>query len=427
MKTIPFRLMPYAFLFTLLFLSPLLLVSPSAVHAGWFQQQSGTTANLRKVFFVNAQTGWAVGDSNFVLRTTDGSSSWSRSIIDTSVSYSEALWFQDANLGWVAGSNGLYKTTDGGVRWQFLQNLNGVRFRDIVFTTPQKGWITKISGPDTPLGSYKGRLYGTTDGGVSFVLRDSSVGRGYWKLSFLDSMFGMLAEGYPGHGIPIRTGSRGDTKRTTDGGQTWQVLSYLPDSGVYDGAPWYMNVQVLDRNYAWRASHTLGWYMGVPGSSGGISKSADGGATWTRMLNGVDYVKYGDPNGLAFEITDTLKGYILYSDNLMGTTDGGASWLSLGLPGSKRDIVFADTLNGWIVGDQGLILHTTDGGLGVWQEPSSRLTPHALRLTVTPNPFTSFASVPGHSSERFALYDISGRKVGVYRGDRIGEGLPAGV
>jgi hypothetical protein len=47
----------------------------------------------------------------------------------------------------------------------------------------------------------------------------------------------------------------------------------------------------------------------------------------------------------------------------------------------------------------------------------------AKGLTATPNPFTSFATVPGRESERFALYDISGRKVGVYKGDRIGEGL----
>jgi hypothetical protein len=51
----------------------------------------------------------------------------------------------------------------------------------------------------------------------------------------------------------------------------------------------------------------------------------------------------------------------------------------------------------------------------------------AGRVSVRPNPFISFATVPCHSSERFALYDISGRKVGVWKGDRIGEGLPAGV
>jgi hypothetical protein len=48
-------------------------------------------------------------------------------------------------------------------------------------------------------------------------------------------------------------------------------------------------------------------------------------------------------------------------------------------------------------------------------------------LRITPNPFTSFATLPGHEAERFNLYDVSGRKVGTYRGDRIGEGLSAGV
>ena len=61
------------------------------------------------------------------------------------------------------------------------------------------------------------------------------------------------------------------------------------------------------------------------------------------------------------------------------------------------------------------------------------VSPHALRLTphapyrVAPNPFLSFASVPGHEAESFALYDVSGRKVGVYKGDRIGSGLSAGI
>jgi hypothetical protein len=48
-------------------------------------------------------------------------------------------------------------------------------------------------------------------------------------------------------------------------------------------------------------------------------------------------------------------------------------------------------------------------------------------LSVVPNPFVSYSRTPGYEAERFALYDVSGRKVGVYKGDRIGEGLSAGV
>jgi hypothetical protein len=67
-------------------------------------------------------------------------------------------------------------------------------------------------------------------------------------------------------------------------------------------------------------------------------------------------------------------------------------------------------------------------GSGIWSEPSpSRLTPQASRLMAFPNPFISFATLPGHEAERFSLYDISGRRIGTYKGDRIGEGLSPGV
>jgi hypothetical protein len=53
----------------------------------------------------------------------------------------------------------------------------------------------------------------------------------------------------------------------------------------------------------------------------------------------------------------------------------------------------------------------------------SRVTSYGI----FPNPFVSFASVPGHASERFALYDVSGRRVGTYPGAKVGEGLRPGV
>jgi YVTN family beta-propeller protein len=49
------------------------------------------------------------------------------------------------------------------------------------------------------------------------------------------------------------------------------------------------------------------------------------------------------------------------------------------------------------------------------------------RITARPNPFTSFATVTGHETERFSLFDVTGRRVGTYRGDRVGEGLAPGV
>jgi hypothetical protein len=49
------------------------------------------------------------------------------------------------------------------------------------------------------------------------------------------------------------------------------------------------------------------------------------------------------------------------------------------------------------------------------------------QLKAQPNPFVSFAAITGHETESFELYDISGRKVGTYRGDRIGQDVGPGV
>ena len=62
-------------------------------------------------------------------------------------------------------------------------------------------------------------------------------------------------------------------------------------------------------------------------------------------------------------------------------------------------------------------------GVEVFPPHASRLTPYVP----CPNPFVSYATVPGHEAESFVLYDVSGRKLGVYKGDRIGVGLSAGV
>jgi hypothetical protein len=80
------------------------------------------------------------------------------------------------------------------------------------------------------------------------------------------------------------------------------------------------------------------------------------------------------------------------------------------------------------VGAAGTILKTTDGGVGVEEKRGQEdkgTWVHGIKLT--PNPFTSFAAIPGHESEQFALYDVSGKRVGSYRGERIGEGLSPGV
>ena len=80
-------------------------------------------------------------------------------------------------------------------------------------------------------------------------------------------------------------------------------------------------------------------------------------------------------------------------------------------------------------GNDDVYLIKTDslGNVAVEVPPTPQLANSRTALRVQPNPFRSFAAVPGHEAERFVLSDVSGRKVGICNGNRIGEGLPPGV
>jgi photosystem II stability/assembly factor-like uncharacterized protein len=165
------------------------------------------------------------------------------------------------------------------------------------------------------------------------------------------------------------------------------------------------------------------------GDSGIILKTTNGGTNWASQTSGTTSWFYS----VHFPV-DVQTGYAVGGgggvNTILKTTNGGANWVSQSsgafLP--LFSVHFpVDATTGYAVGYRGTILKTTDGGIGVEENTEVRGQRLEVRLTAKPNPFTSFATVPGHSSERFTLYDISGRRVGVYRGDRIGEGLRAGV
>jgi len=381
-----------------------LFLLPGYASAGWVQQPSGTTAYLHEVFFLDSSNGWILGDSGFVLRTTNGGQIWQRDTVDPRFFFS-SIWFHDTSLGWVIGGrdssghllNELFSTTDGGILWQgiYRDTMENMSYSDLEFVTPLKGWL--VGSQLYSNGGGIGYLFYTSDGGASWSLKDSSHAI-YWHVSFADSLNGYLAAGNPGV-----TESFGFMKKTTDGGRSWQ--------GLGSGFTVYNGVLCLDRNHVWYS-----WYWNI------FSDRRWGVTCGSGGLSGLGY------RAPRFAAVDTIKGWVLLPDTLFDTRDGGTTWSRQVLPGIKWDICFTDSLNGWIVGYNGLILHTTDGGSGVWEEPApSRLTSYSSRLTATPNPFSSFATLPGHSSDRFTLYDVSGRRVGTYRGDRIGEGLRAGV
>ncbi len=72
---------------------------------GWTTQSSGTTQDLKGVYYVDATHGWAVGAGGIILGSADGGATWTPQPSGTT----HTLWvarFWTAQRGWAAGDAG---------------------------------------------------------------------------------------------------------------------------------------------------------------------------------------------------------------------------------------------------------------------------------------------------------------------------------
>lgn len=100
--------------------------------------------DLRSVYFVNKDTGWAVGDG--LLHTTDGGQSWTTQSLGTNVRDIYDVKFISDKIGWVSASNGkMFHTRNGGKNWQ-QQTTNYDRAITNISIVPNSmiGWGTRI-------------------------------------------------------------------------------------------------------------------------------------------------------------------------------------------------------------------------------------------------------------------------------------------
>jgi photosystem II stability/assembly factor-like uncharacterized protein len=150
---------------------------------------------------------------------------------------------------------------------------------------------------------------------------------------------------------------------TRDGGATWE-LQELP-----------ANVKTLSRVFF--ASPKVGWAVGQDGT---IVATKNGGKDWELQTS-----KVGNWLFDVFFINETVGWAVGDTGTIIKTTNGGARWNLLygGKPGSGvgegeimlddqgyfvegpailQGVHFVDENSGWAVGQDGFILHTTDGG-----------------------------------------------------------------
>ena len=175
----------------------------------------------------------------------------------------------------------------------------------------------------------------------------------------------------------IKTNSSGDTLWTRTYGGTGEDMGYSVQ-------------QTLDGGYV-VAGKTASFGQGN-GDVYLIKTDSSGDTVWTRTWGGAG---------------------VDFGNSVQQTSDGGY-------------IVTGYTAPPAGAGDVYLIKTDANGSVSL-EEPRSSRPVAAGSMKATPSPFTSYARIPGHEAERFDVYDISGKLVGTYSGNRVGEGLAPAV
>ena len=360
----------------------------------WTQQNSGTTKDLCKIFFVDENVGWAGvgnnylgGEAGSILRTTNGGETWSEVVFADlmtgyTVKYCDGLFFLDANVGFVLQSdsknNFVLKTTDGGLTWAVKDSNFSTtfhRWRDVEFGSATAGAI---------VGDDRKRFKYTTDGGETWL--DAGMPTDFFfgkchAVRWLDASTAItVGEGSEFHKIKT------PAYKTTNAGETWTKVSsgnafdrpkdaYVKDdnnlvsagSNGFSKPFFYTTTNAGDdwtpssADYAFglRAVSGSGDNLVAVGTGSHVVRSSDFGATWTqpplKPISAIVDLEY--VGGVGYAITRN-------GDFLRNFNGAGHPWRPIASTGKNEatDMAWLSADVGFVSKENRHIVRTTDGG-----------------------------------------------------------------
>lgn len=338
---------------------------------------------LRGVHFLDALTGWVVGDGGFVRYTVDGGASWNTPVTTATAENLYDVWFVTSAAGYAVGDHGtVIKTTDGGANWSNLTQGFLTRLNAVDFTRDGRNGLAVGEG---------GIILRTTDGGATWSYSDSGVGV---------ELYGVSVPRLGGGNIAYACGADRTILKTTDfGATTWTVLTSIPAG-------------VTLRDILFPSSDTQPGYCVGDGTT--VLRTNDGGQTWSAQsvpaadyyaidAPGVGLTAYAAGTGGAVAYTDLLgtiwqsrtvpagpnllsiasppspNGTTVYAgaanQNVYRSFDAGGLWLAMPVGITPRGLVFTGPSTGWCVGEE--VFYLINGATS-WSR-SYEHTPWTLR------------------------------------------------
>lgn len=376
-------------------------------QSGWVKQNSGTTENLNTLYFTDDDNGFAAGDNGTLLRTIDGGTTWEIESSGTTNNLA-SISFVDYKNGFIVGADSTFlKTVDGGTTWLNLSDSLPAKFASVSFLDSMNGIAVEDVSFDTA------RVFKTTNGGFNWNYIS------YIEIIYMNPNFFPRFIKYLNNAEIIVTGKANyttDVYKSTNGGLDWE---------------WKSMGQGLGTGYRYNKTQFINSETGFLLANHGMTSvyhadfyiTKNGGESWSRFTN------YDLPACKTFFMVDENNGYMLgpsgygsynVANTIYKSTEGGGKWIKqISFSGYDfNDIFFTDTDAGFIIGDCGLILRTTTGGVkeepSEWEIQKSGVTDNFRSVDLTEgNVGYCVGSVPlkttnGGTDWQILYYDYSG-------------------
>jgi photosystem II stability/assembly factor-like uncharacterized protein len=332
-------------------------------------------------------TFWFGAVNGGVWKSTNAGQSWTNvtdGVTDLSSVGAISVAPSDPNVIWVGTGEGkpredltygtgVYRSTDGGKTWvhRGLAATQQVAALRVDPRNPDVAFVAAIGhafGPNRERGIFR-----TTDGGATWkhvLFVDDSTGAAdvaldptnprivfaaMWK--FQRTPWGMDAGG-----------GRSGLWRSTDGGDTWQELTFAP--GMPKGPIGRIGVAVSPAN-----PQVIYATIEAPDDRGGIFRSDDGGDTWRRTSGDQRFAVR--PWYYSTVTADPQNPDVVYVMNLgvYRSIDGGKAWTRVRVPHGDTHVLWIDPANPrrMINGNDGGATVSLDGG-ATWSAQDNQPT-----------------------------------------------------
>lgn len=232
--------------------------------------------------FINSNTGWVVGITGLIKKTTNGGANWI--IQSPQVSYYDlySVYFTDANTGFAVGEFGeMEKTTNGGTNWSWQNSGDYEDKYSVYFIDANTGYI---------IGS-GGKILKTTNTGTNWIGQNSQTSASLHSVCFADANTGYIA------------GSGGTILKTTNSGTNW-----IAQTPQFNGS--FLSVYFTDGNTGYAV-----------GDQGTIMKTTNGGTSW------IGQVTYTPINFTSVYFLNADVGYVCGGEAIYKTHNGGHDWV----------------------------------------------------------------------------------------------------